>query len=161
VRKPKRDEWVRVHPEFAPMFRFYIDSTNRDTTYLVRPRLVPLFRPGALSICTLRMLLNSVGVHFIWLLKHASGKGGEKWAESRFQVVNEAIREWRSIRSGDSCWLCGPPERPDVFPTELRWPQGKFNEWIHKAFPGTRVISDKDHPIIRYQSGLIASPTGL
>jgi hypothetical protein len=159
VRKPKRDEWVRCHPTFAPNFPIYLDANNRDAPYLVRRHLIPLFRPGTLATCTLRLFINSVGGCFIWPLKHASGKGGETWAESRFQVANEAISEWRTIWAGKDSYLAGAPLRPDVFPTDLRWPSGTPNDWVHKAFPGARIIGAKDHAIILYQSGLVASPT--
>ena len=151
VRKPAKDEWFRVHPDFRPDFFLYERKTGtRTVTYLVTKAFVPLFGKAA-KPSTLRLCVNIHGQPFLWACKRALDGPGQPWAESRIAVVQEAVRRWIAIEAGDGCYQIIPPDRPDIFP-EPKWPEGTPNEWLSKAFAGL-VVDCADHEAVQLRRG--------
>jgi hypothetical protein len=153
IRRPKKHEWFRIHPDFKPAFHIYQAPAKdrRDRIYLVRKGAAPIFGDAA-KPATLRLCVNSEGVPFVWIHPHAEGGPGESWAKSRNEVAAAAIKGWVKITAGDGCYNIERPLRPEVF-VEPKWPEGTHNDWLLRTFLQDMIVGDHKHPAAEYHRG--------
>ena len=151
VRRPGKDEWVRVHPgtnergfTHSVTAGVYESSATRDI-YLVRPHMQPYL--GALmKRVNLHLTVSSTGAVFLWLDPVESG-GAPGWANSRRKAIQLARGGWVRLEANMSA------SAYDVFqsPTTIvhpEWPAESMAEILKLAF-GDFDIRGPDHPIVR------------
>ena len=152
VRKPNRQEFVRVHPEDAWRLQTATLVTAEDRkTFLVAPELWPLL-PGDLAPTLLVTAINRQGVVFLWPLKLPSSDGrASDWHVSALEAANLASSKWVKVVANMS--LGGY----DVFEAqgeldEPEWPDVTFLRLIELAFKDG-FIRDENHPVLRRLRG--------
>src|SRR5262249_15294231 len=65
VRKPKGDEWIRVHPEYRVNTWIHKPSAKPNELYYVVPSVVEALRKQV-KLTSLYYTINSQGVTFLW-----------------------------------------------------------------------------------------------
>jgi hypothetical protein len=166
VRKPKRHEFFRVHPdsedganEYQMAMLLYIsDEEMEKVHYLVTPGLIDYFN-GAVRTCSVRLAMSRVGgkpegAPFILVTTiPEEGSGGNLWVVSMQAAAEEAKLGWiKACSNKDTgAYDIVKPVDPNAMP-EPKWPTTPFPEILEKVFEG-RIVSDPDHEIIRKLTG--------
>lgn len=154
VRRPKRDEFFRVHPDPGYQLDCLVverDSERDRDIFVVPPEyrepLVEVARPVRLFTCMSRR-----GITFLWPVKIATDGGrGQRWGDSALKIADQAkqvwVRMWGDIGLGayamTKAW--GNLAEP-------KWPELDFRDLLRLAFEG-RVVDRPDHPLIRELRG--------
>src|SRR5256885_12660402 len=104
VRKPNRQDFVRVHPDAAyratPVA--IIELKEDRETYLLSPGIAPQL-PGEFSAVTLYTAINRQGVLQIWPVKlpGPDGKHNE-WHRSAAEAAERAMEKWVRVTANMS-----------------------------------------------------------
>ena len=155
VRKPHRQEFVRVHP--APEYRLtpaaIIELQGERETYLVLPQLVPEIA-GQCAYVTLYLAITRQKIPLIWPVKLPSETGRQMdWHRSMAEAAEKAINDWVRITANmargayDIELATGNLGEPE-------WPELSMQEILRIAFKD-RLIDDYDHAVIRRLRGEI------
>jgi hypothetical protein len=154
VRKPKRDEFFRVHTgEDFTMDALVVerdDDLDREV-YVVVPRCADAVLEVARRV-RLFTCISKRGTVFLWPAKLPGESGsGQRWAETGLKVAKHAETLWvrmygdRSLGGYTMVKAKGNVEEP-------KWPDKTFRELLRIAFEG-RIIDRPDHPLIRELNG--------
>lgn len=149
VRKPKRDEFVRVHPEHHAVVP--IIEVDRDV-YLVdasmRNELAGEWTPA-----DVRVAVNRDGTPFLWPVKQP--KPGERqigWHASAKAVAAAAETDWVRAKANmskgayDAQRAKGQLEPP-------AFPDKSFTELLEAGFGDGKLINSVDHPVVKRLRG--------
>lgn len=156
VRKPRKDEFFRVHPDDDFTMDAYTAERESDTdreVYLVFPgyaeAVYEVARHTRLFTC-----VNKRGNPFIWPAKlPLEGSSlGKQWTDSALKVAEQARTCWvRMAGNRDAGAYELFIARGDL--GEPKWPEGKtFRDLLRLAFED-RIIDRVDHPLIRELRG--------
>jgi hypothetical protein len=158
VRKPKPQEWIRVHPDKRQDCNFVVLDEGGKEYYLVHPNLHDALQ-NELVTCTLYVAINTAGVVFLWPAARASESWhrSSTWARSRHEAAAAAmLRRVRvqpntSMQAYEIAYSDHPGPEPDPV-----WPDKSLQELADIAFRKTgRLIDSLDHPVIKYLRGLV------
>ena len=94
VRKPGRQDFVRVHPD--PAYRLtpaaVIELKEDRETYLVRPDIAQQL-PGEFNVVTLHTTINRQGVLHLWPVKHPGPDGKHnEWHRSAAEAMGSLLQ---------------------------------------------------------------------
>ena len=153
VRKPHRQEFVRVHP--APEYRLtpaaIIELQGESETYLVPSQLVPEIA-GQCAYVTLYLAITRQKIPLIWPVKLPSETGRQMdWHRSMAEAAEKAMNHWVRITANmargayDIDLATGNLGEPE-------WPELSMQEILRIAFKD-RLIDDYDHAVIRRLRG--------
>src|SRR5262245_41194598 len=96
VRKPNRQDFVRVHPDPANRLTpaAIVELKEEREVYLVTPAMA-MELPGELTVATLYTSINRQGVLHLWPVKlpGPDGKHNE-WHRSAAEAAELAMRRW-------------------------------------------------------------------
>jgi hypothetical protein len=156
VRRPRRDEFIRCHPDPAMSLAvtIYVDRDEQDDVYFVAPAMRGLLAED-LKPVLLQLTINRKGVVFIWPLTLPSEDNplGRSWHESARKAAEIAKEDW--IRMSADKSLGGYRVRQaEGRLSEPDWPKKTFNELLAIAF-ADRIIMSEDHPVVRRLRGLV------
>ena len=104
VRKPNRQDFVRVHPD--PAYRLtpaaIIEVKEDREVYLVTPNMAQEL-PGEFAAATLFTAINRQGVLFLWPVK-LPGPDGKylEWHRSAAEAAELAMNRWLRLRANMS-----------------------------------------------------------
>jgi hypothetical protein len=151
VRKPDKQIFFRVHPEFSLEAMVLEIKEDREYYFLmpsVREYLFDEARPVRLYVTVDRQ-----GNAGIWPCKLPGPDGrSNPWFDTAIEVAEMAKDDWvRLIPNqviGGYEALMASGELSD--PT---WPDKTFEELLHLAFKD-RMVNDLDHPVIRRLKGV-------
>ena len=152
VRKPSRQEFVRVHPD--PEYRLstaVLELKDERETYLVDPSLWSEI-PGELVPKMLFATVNRQGVVTLWPVRLPGEDGRlDTWNASALEAAALAERNWVRVAANMSLGAY------DVFQAsgdlaEPEWPEKTFHDIVQVAFKG-RYIDAADHPVLRRLQG--------
>jgi hypothetical protein len=156
VRKPHRQEFIRVHPD--PTWRFEtaaleVQEDRGKTAYLVSPGLWAEL-PGEIVPMILFTAVTRQGVVFLWpvRLPGADGKQNE-WHRSAQEAAQHAMSKWVRVAANQ------PLGAYEVFVAsgsipEPTWPEEGFERLVQTAFRD-KFIQDWDHAVLRQLRGEI------
>ena len=152
VRKPTRQEFVRVHPE--PAFRFQtavLEIKEERETYLVDRPLWSVI-PDELRPVTLFTAINRQETIFLWPvpLPRVDGRTNA-WHESAFQAVELAMKSWVRVVANMSLGGYEVYQATSALP-EPAWPEQSLEELLQIAFRA-HFITSPDHAVIRRLRG--------
>jgi hypothetical protein len=154
VRKPQKQEYVRVHPDEAMMLAtaVYEDKQDREF-YFVAPNMMSAML-GETTPVILVTAMNRQKVSFLWPLKVANdNSSGNAWQESAQQGCEVAKKTWARLVADMSLGAYRIfAAQGDL--SEPEWPTKPLNELLEIAFRG-RVIDSEDHPVVRRLRGLV------
>ncbi|WP_143198242.1 hypothetical protein [Bradyrhizobium sp. AS23.2] len=154
VRKPQKQEFVRVHPDEGMMLAtaVYEDKQEREF-YFVAPNMMSAML-GETTPVILVTAINRQKVSFLWPIKVANdNSSGNAWQDSAQQGCEVAKKTWVRLVADMSLgayriWAA----QGDL--SEPEWRPEPLNELLEIAFRG-RVIENDDHPVVRRLRGLI------
>jgi hypothetical protein len=153
VRKPSRQEFVRVHrdPSYRLMPAAIIELKEEREIYLVAPPLAQAL-PNEFVPAILFTAISRQGVLFLWPVKLPGPDGKEnEWHRSARAAAETANTAWVRITANMSLGAYELVEAKGDLP-EPEWPENSFGEILRIAFK-ERFIDSLDHPLIRRLQG--------
>jgi hypothetical protein len=154
VRKPSKEDWVRVHPnESYHVETGVIELKDDREVYLVDPALWPelateaTFGPRALFTA-----INRQGVAFLWPVRLPGPDGRDnQWNRSALEAATAAMKNWVRVVSNMSLGAYEIWESTGPIP-DPEWPEQSFRELLQIAFKD-KFIQTMDHPVLKKLRG--------
>jgi hypothetical protein len=148
VRKPNRQDFVRVHPDQS--YRLspaaIIELKDDREWYLVAPQLVPDLT-GELILVSLFTTITRQGVTHIWPVRLPTPDGRKnEWHASAQAAAEMAMRRWVRVTSNMALGAYELFEAAAAIP-DPEWPEASFHDLLKIAFQG-RLIDRLDHPVV-------------
>ena len=152
VRKPNRQEFIRVHPDENYRLETAVLELKEDREiYLVAPDLWPEL-PGELTPRVLYTTLNRQNVLTLWPVRLPQADGRlDAWSASALEAANLATRGWVRVAANISLGAYEVYEATGEIP-EPEWPEHPLDKLLEIAFK-ERYITTVDHPVIRRLRG--------
>ena len=154
VRRPSRQEFVRVHP--SPDYREnfpIIELKDEREEYIVTASLVPELI-GEFVIKTLYLAINRQGTLFFWPVRLPGPDGKDmNWWKSAREAAVLAMKDWVRIKANMNLGAYDIFQPDGVIP-DPEWPQRGFWELIKIAFRD-HLIDRIDHPVIKRLRGQV------
>jgi len=154
VRRPSRQEFVRVHPsaEYRENFPI-IELKDEREEYIVTASLVPELI-GEFVIKTLYLAINRQGTLFFWPVRLPGPDGKDmNWWKSAREAAVLAMKDWVRIKANMNLGAYDIFQPDGVIP-DPEWPQRGFWELIKIAFRD-HLIDRIDHPVIKRLRGQV------
>lgn len=154
IRKPGRQEFVRVQPDTEFRLRaFILELKEERETYLVDPSVAAEL-PGETRIVSLRLAVSRQGAVFLWPVPEPTLDGRENawWTSARI-AAEKAEREWTRMVANMSQGAYDVYVAPGVL-GEPVWPDKSLGEIIKVAFGEKFIIRDGAHPVVSRLLGL-------
>ena len=129
VRKPHRQEWVRVHDggdqHLTPAA--IIELKEDGETYVLRPEVAQALG-GEFSIVSIHLAINRQGVVFLWPVKLPGPDGRVlEWHRSAAEGAETAKARWVRVVANKSLGAYEIYETQSVIP-DPSWPELPFSE---------------------------------
>jgi hypothetical protein len=155
VRKPNRQEFVRVHPDLR--YRLTpaatIEVKEDREVYLVTPNMAQLL-PGEFSTVTLFTTINRQGTLQLWPVKLPNPDGRQnEWHRSAAEAAERAMKRWVRVTASMSLGAYEIFEASGDLPEPV-WPDFSFQEMLKIAFRD-RVVDRDDHPLVQRLQGIV------
>lgn len=154
VRKPGKQEYIRVHPD--PEFSLQtalLDFNEEGEIYLVDPVLWSQL-PGELIPKVLFLTVNRQGGPRLWPIRLPDDEGKlDSWNLSALQAAEIAKEKWVRVSSNRGAGMYETYEATGSL-AEPEWPDLSFEEILDIAFRG-RYIKDWTHPALKKLRGEI------
>ncbi|MDY0134233.1 MAG: hypothetical protein RBS14_00910 [Atribacterota bacterium] len=154
VRKPGRQEFVRVHPDAEyRLSTFILELKEERETYLVYPSVAAEL-PGEMRIVSLRLAVSRQGAIFLWPVPEPTldGRENEWWTSARI-AAGKAESGWIRMVANMSQGAYDVSVATGVL-GEPVWPDKSLGEILKVAFGEKFIIRDGAHPVIRRLLGL-------
>lgn len=152
VRKPNRQDYVRVHPSKDYQFETAVLELKEEReTYIVAPELWSTLAgeliPKVLFTCVSRQHVIS-----LWPVRLPGEDGrSDLWNATALAAAQRAQTTWIRVAANMSLGGYDMFEAPAGL-AEPEWPDVSFQQIIDTAFKG-RYISGLDHPVLRRLRG--------
>lgn len=152
VRKPSKQEFVRVHPADNYQFSTAVIEIKEDReTFLVTPELWPEL-PGEIIAKLFLTGMTRQGVLFLWPIRLPNPDGRyDNWNRSALEAAELAKKKWVKVVSNMSLGGYEVFEATGELP-EPEWPDLSFEKIMEVAFKD-RYITEMNHPVIRRLNG--------
>jgi hypothetical protein len=155
VRKPNRQEFVRVHPD--PRYRLTpaatIEVKEDREVYLVTPNMAQVL-PGEFATVTLFTTINRQGTLHLWPVKLPNPDGRQnEWHRSAAEAAERAMKRWVRVTASMSLGAYEIFEASGDLPEPV-WPDFSFQEMLKIAFRD-RVVDRDDHPLVQRLQGIV------
>ncbi|MDP6180475.1 MAG: hypothetical protein QGG48_11335 [Desulfatiglandales bacterium] len=152
VRKPNRQDFVRVHPDSSYVLdTMLLNLKEERETYLVAPSFWDEI-PQELTFTRLALAANRQKVIFLWQLRlpDSSGKT-DTWSLSALEAYEEAKSHWVRVSANMSLGAYEIYEALGEL-SEPEWPDESMTEIVRIAFRNS-FIDSVDHPVLRRLRG--------
>ena len=153
VRKPNKQEFVRVHPDTDYRLAAHIlELKTEQETYLVMPEVAAAL-PGETRLVTLMLTVSRQGNVFLWPVPAPNPQGRENhWGRTARSAVDQGVNRWVRVVSNMSQGFY------DVFVANVDlgnpvWPRESLRDLLAIAFGDTFIIRDLGHPVIKRLTG--------
>jgi hypothetical protein len=155
VRKPNRQDFVRVHPDskYRLTPAAIIEVREDREVYLVTPNMAQAL-PGEFATVTLFTTITRQGTLHLWPVKLPSPEGRQnEWHRSAAEGAERAMKKW--VRVTASMSLCAYEifEASGDLPEPV-WPDVSFEEILRIAFRD-RIVDRADHPLVQRLQGVV------
>lgn len=152
VRKPNRQEFIRVHP--GPDMRLdtlLIELRDDRLTYLVMPEIAPAI-PGEAVAKTLYTALTRAGAVLLWPVRLPDEQGRlDDWNQAAHEAAMRAETHWVRVAANIGAGTYDVYEALDQI-AEPEWPELPFRRLLEMAFKD-RFVDSLDHRVIRRLMG--------
>jgi hypothetical protein len=152
VRKPNRQEFIRVNPDEGMRLETAVLELKEDReTYLVSPALWSEL-PDEIVPKVLFATINRQRVFTLWPIRLPGSDGRiDEWNRSALEAAKMAMKSW--VRVAANMSLGGY----DIFEAlgdfgEPEWPELSFQKILEISFRD-KFIQDVNHPVIRRLRG--------
>jgi len=155
VRKPNRQDFVRVHPDLA--YRLtpaaIIEVKEDREVYLVTPEMAQAL-PGEFATVTLFTTINRQGTLHLWPVKLPNPEGRQnEWHRSAAEGAERATKKWVRVTASMSLGAYEIFEASGDLPDPV-WPDFSFQEILKIAFRD-RIVDRADHPLVQRLQGIV------
>jgi hypothetical protein len=152
VRKPNRQEFVRVHPDENMRLETAVLELKEDReTYLVEPELWAELA-GELTPKALFTAINRQGVLTIWPVRLPGEDGRhDEWNRSALEAAQMAMNRWVRVAANMSLGAYEVYEASADLP-DPQWPDLNFQQILEVAFKD-RFVRSLDHAVVRRLRG--------
>jgi hypothetical protein len=148
VRKPHKQEFIRVHPD--PLFReaFAVIELKDDREFYVLTPAIARALPGEFEMARLFTTINSQGVLFLWPAKLPGSDGRTiRWHTSATEAAEFAMSNWTRVKAnmalGAYEWAVTTASIP-----EPKWPELSFADLLRIAFKD-KYVNTLDHAVLK------------
>ena len=154
VRKPNKQEFVRVHPSPEYQLRAHILELKEEReTYLVMPALAAAL-PGETRTVNLRLTVSRQGAVFLWPVPEPGLDGREMgWHASARAAAISAETRWVRVVANMAQGAYDLHSAPGVLGTPI-WPDKVLRDILAVAFGESFIIRDAGHPVVKRLLGL-------
>lgn len=154
VRKPNKQEFVRVHPEPEYQLRAHILELREEReTYLVLPAIAAELS-GETRTVSLRLSVSRQGSVFLWPVPEPRLDGHETaWATSARTAAAKGETHWVRIIANMPQGSYDVFTAPGTLGTPV-WPDKTLRDILAIAFGDSFIIRDAGHPVIKRLMGL-------
>jgi hypothetical protein len=154
VRKPSRQEFVRVHEDEAYSLQTpVLEFKEERETYIVAPELWSEI-PGELVPKILLTTISRQGVLALWPIRLPGTDGRlDAWNQSALEAARLARNRWVRVAANMSLGAYDVFEAAGDIPAP-EWPDLPFAAILQIAF-GNRYITDVNHTMLRRLRGEI------
>lgn len=154
VRKPNKQEFVRVHPGVEYQLRAHILELKEEReTYLVMPAVAAAL-PGETRTVNLRLTVSRQGAVFLWPVPEPSLDGRETgWGTSARAAAISAETKWVRIVANMPQGAYDVHSAPGALGTPV-WPDKPLRDILAVAFGESFTIRDAGHPVVKRLLGL-------
>ena len=152
VRKPNRQEFVRVHPDPTFQASVALIEFQEDREFYLVAREILKSAADYFTPVTLYTTINRQGAFFLWPAKMPK-LGGRvlAWHQSAHRAADLAKTHWVQLKANMSCHAYDVSvAKGDL--AEPEWPEMSFEEIFRLAFQD-HVIDSLDHPVLRRLEG--------
>lgn len=153
VRRPKRNEFVRVHPDYVlETLVLEHDTGMEKEVYLVAPEIQDLVLPE-LRRTRLYVAMTKRGTVFLWPVKLPleGNESGRRIFDTALQCAEEAKTLWvKVVWDRDLGGYQLHRAKGDL--GEPQWPAKSHRDLLEIAFRNNR-IDREDHPVIKELAG--------
>jgi hypothetical protein len=155
VRKPNRQDFVRVHPD--PAYRLtpaaIIEVKEDREVYLVTPDMAQAL-PGEFATVTLFTTINRQGTLHLWPVKLPTPDGRHnEWHRSAAEAAERAQKKWVRVTASMSLGAYEIFEASGDLPDPV-WPDISFEEILKIAFRD-RIVDRADHALVQRLRGIV------
>jgi len=152
VRRPNRQEFIRVHPDADWRLETVILEVKEEReVYLVDKNLWGQL-PGELIPKVLFTVINRQGVLTLWPIRLPGEDGRhDEWNRSALEAAEMAQKEWVKVAANMHLGAYEVYRAMADLP-EPDWPDTTFQEILRVAFRD-RFIRSMDHPVVRRLRG--------
>lgn len=163
VRKPRPQEWIRVHPDpeyqgRAALIFYKEDAESKEEIFLVDPSIAKELA-DEITIATLFLAINRQGAIFIWVCRDPNPKmrrgdrDGDTAATSRIDAAKAAMTRYVRVQWRSPAYEYAFRDE-SIVEVEPNWPDKPLKELSEIAFfKRGMYISDLNHPIIQILKG--------
>jgi hypothetical protein len=154
VRKPNRQEFVRVHsdPSYRENFAMIELKEDREIFLIAGAGLASELAAEATNV-TLFTAINRQGVLFLWPVRLPAPDGREMvWHSTAREAAAEAMTAWTRV-SANMALGAYEIAVAEGISTEPQFPNLSFQELLRIAFRD-RLITDLNHPVVKRLRGL-------
>lgn len=151
-RKPKKTEWIRVHPDVRfPVFLLKDDGDptgGRENEYVVVPTVADALGTSLCRPCELVLVATSVGVSFVWPVVGPDPERPNAYHVSALEGASRARKQWVRVAANQAI---GQYEIV-TNPVEVKMPDPTWPEDLRAPFE--RVLKERgiltmEHPVVR------------
>jgi hypothetical protein len=155
VRKPNRQDFVRVHP--SPAYRLtpaaLIELREDRQVYFCTPAVAAEL-PGEFFVATLYTAINRQGVLHIWPVKLPAADGRvNEWHQSAAEAAELAMNKWIRLAANMALGAYEISEAIGLL-SEPIWPDLPFEEILRLAFRD-HMIQSLDHSLVKRLLGAL------
>jgi hypothetical protein len=152
VRKPSRQDWVRVHPD--PSYRLetcVLELKEERETYLVSQSLWSEIADD-ISPRVLYTAITRQGTLFVWPVRMPGNDGRtDRWSESALTGADLATKLWIRLSANMQAGGYDVFEAAGKIPDPV-WPDIPLSDILRRAFSNA-FIEDIDHPVLQKLRG--------
>lgn len=155
VRKPNKQEFVRVHPGVEYQLRAHIlDLKEARETYLVMPALAAAL-PGETRTVNLSLTVSRLGAVFVWPVPEPSLDGREAgWGTSARAAGINPETKWVRIVANMPQGAHDVFAAPGALGTPV-WPDKAMRDILAVALGESFIIRGAGHPVVKRLLGLV------
>jgi hypothetical protein len=155
VRKPNKQEFVRVNPDSAYQLRACIlELKDERETYLVAPDVAAML-PGETKTVDLRLSASRQGAIFIWPVPVPRIDGRDSpWSTSARTAAAIAEQKWVRLIANMAQGAYDVYPAPAAVGSPL-WPEKSMRDILAIAFGEAFTVRDAGHPVIKRLMGLV------
>jgi hypothetical protein len=152
VRKPNKQEYVRVHPKSEYRAALAVIELKSDREFYLLPPPIARELPGEFVMVMMFTTINRQGVLTLWPVRLPAPDGRpNEWNRSAAEAAEHAIKRWvRVVPNLD----LGANEIREATGTiaDPTWPDLSFQELLRIAFRD-RLVDHLEHPVIKRLRG--------
>jgi hypothetical protein len=152
VRKPNKQDFVRVHPDPEFWEPFAVIELREDREhYLITPDIAAAF-PTEFVTAMFYTAINRQRVVFLWPVRLPTSDGRiNEWHRSAQEAAERAMGHWIRVTANMNLGAYEIMEATAKMP-DPEWPEYTFRDLLRIGFRD-RIISSHDHPVLKRLRG--------